>query len=335
MSISRISVAGTKVVLGSILFFLSFISFGMQECILASGITAVRLLDGVGIESSTIFLRDIADITGGNPSLIKKIESIEIGRAPLPGKSRQIDRGYLNIRLKQNNIDLSQVNFEGNDRIEVKRSFVEIDKERIKDIVLDYIYKNNPWEKERLTVRTVNVKDNVILSKGKMSYRVINQKGKDFLGTLLLSVIFEVNGEEQKKIFVTADIDVLTEVVVANRPIKRRKLITENDVRLQEMDLADLSSNTIMNLEEVLGKRTKREISPNLVLRTDLIEFPPLIKRGDVVLMIAESDCIRITSIGKAQEEGLRGERIKVENLNSRKQIYAEIIDHNTVKVAF
>jgi len=184
-------------------------------------------------------------------------------------------------------------------------------------------------------VKSVDVKNSVILPKGKTSCRVIVPKGKNFLGTLPLTLVFEVNGEQQRSIYVTADLEILTEVVIASRPLKRRTVITEDDVRIQEMDLAVLSANTVLKSEDVLGKRTKREINPNMVFRTDLIEVPPVIKKGDTVMIIAESDSIKISMIGAARDEGCIGERIRVENIDSKKFIYAEILDPKTVKVEF
>ncbi|MBN1275864.1 MAG: flagellar basal body P-ring formation protein FlgA [Deltaproteobacteria bacterium] len=315
--------------------FLVFILIGMMDCHAASAVTSISLFEGVEINNSEILLKDIAEIKGGDPSLTEKIQDIAIGRSPLPGKSRRIDRSFINLRLKQNSIDLNQVRLEGEDQVEVLRGFIEVSRTRINDIVLEYIYKNNPWEKNRLTVKSVDVKNSVILPKGKTSCRVIVPKGKNFLGTLPLTLVFEVNGEQQRSIYITADLEVLTEVVIASRPLKRRTVITEDDVRIQEMDLAVLSANTVLKSEDVLGKRTKREISPNMVFRTDLIEVPPVIKKGDTVMIIAESDSIKISMIGAARDEGCIGERIRVENIDSKKFIYAEILDPKTVKVEF
>jgi flagellar basal body P-ring formation protein FlgA len=72
------------------------------------------------------------------------------------------------------------------------------------------------------------------------------------------------------------------------------------------------------------------------VLRSDLIEFPPLVKRGDVVLVVAESGGLRITTLGMVkQREGRRGERIRVENIDSKKSLYGRVLDAKTVKVDF
>jgi len=97
-----------------------------------------------------------------------------------------------------------------------------------------------------------------------------------------------------------------------------------------------LPSSFITSYEEILGKRTRKAIDANTVLRPDLIEFPPLVKRGDVVTVVAESGGLRITALGVVKERsGRRGDRIRVENLDSKKSIYAQVVDSKTVKVDF
>ena len=112
-------------------------------------------------------------------------------------------------------------------------------------------------------------------------------------------------------------------------------MITENDIHLKKMDLSKMKPNAITTLDGVLGKRTKRAIKTDEVLRTDQIELPPLVRRGDVVSIIAESNGLRITALGEVRKKGCRGERIKVLNLDSKKCIYANVLDSNTVRVDF
>jgi flagella basal body P-ring formation protein FlgA len=134
---------------------------------------------------------------------------------------------------------------------------------------------------------------------------------------------------------VTVDIEVLTEVIVAKRPIGRYKMITKDDICLQKKDISNLSSNIITNSEDVMGKRAKRVINAKTVLRADLIEFPSLVRRGDIVSIIAESEGLRITALGEVKEKGSKGQRVRVVNLDSKKGIYARVLDSNTVVVNF
>jgi flagella basal body P-ring formation protein FlgA len=104
---------------------------------------------------------------------------------------------------------------------------------------------------------------------------------------------------------------------------------------MQKLNLADLPSNVITDPEAVLGKRTKRAIGAKTVLRTNLVEFPPLVKRGDIVVIIAESEGLKISALGQVKKKGALGDRIPVINFDSKKILYAQVLDSNTVKVDF
>jgi flagella basal body P-ring formation protein FlgA len=101
------------------------------------------------------------------------------------------------------------------------------------------------------------------------------------------------------------------------------------------MDLADLPANIVSDPEAVLGKRTKRVVGAQVPLRTDLIELPPLVKRGDMVVILAESNGLKITTLGQVKKKGRLGDRIPVVNMDSKKILHARVIDSNTVKVDF
>jgi flagella basal body P-ring formation protein FlgA len=70
-------------------------------------------------------------------------------------------------------------------------------------------------------------------------------------------------------------------------------------------------------------------------LRADLIELPPLVKRGDLVMIVAESNGFKITTLGEVKKTGRLGERIPVANMDSKKILQARVIDANTVQVDF
>jgi len=315
--------------------FVLFVT-GMLPRLSDAGMISIRGLEKAEINSNDIYLGRIAKIRGDDQGLVKRLKRVVIARAPLPGKSRRIKENHIRLRLKQEKIDLSQIRLVVPKGIEVIRGFVTVTKEDIKKVVSDFIYANIPWEREKVKIRDIRVRDRVILPKGKITYRVEPLKNSDFKGSVPLPLHFKVNGRFQKRILVTADIEVSAEVVVTKRPLRRFRRITEDDIEIREKNLAELPSNVILDYEEVLGKRAKRNIGANRVLRSDLIEFPPLVKRGDVVRIIAESGGLRITALGMVkQREGRRGERIRIENLDSKKSLYGRVVDARTVKVDF
>jgi flagella basal body P-ring formation protein FlgA len=54
-----------------------------------------------------------------------------------------------------------------------------------------------------------------------------------------------------------------------------------------------------------------------------------------VVVIIAESSGFIITTLGKVKKKGRLGESIPVMNYDSKKILYARVLDSSTVKVDF
>jgi flagella basal body P-ring formation protein FlgA len=149
----------------------------------------------------------------------------------------------------------------------------------------------------------------------------------------MLYVRFFCNGKEVRKETVSARIDVLADVVLSGRPLARYETITAEDLRLEPMNLASLPATVILDPADAIGKRTRRKLPTGMPLRTDLIEIPPLVKQGDIVMIVAESAGLKITTLGKVKGQAGQGEKVVVENLDSRKQIHVTVMDAKTVRV--
>ena len=295
----------------------------------------IRVHDRVAIDSDEVLLGQIAGIEGSDTRWIQQLKGIVIGRAPLPGKTRQYDQHYLQMRLKQHHVDLSSVILEVPQIVEVVRSAVKIEKTELKQIISDFILHNISQDNKTVRIKEIRVPQSVILPKGRVAYKVAAPRSGELKGKCSIAVDFSVNGHSQKKVWATATIEILGPVVVTRRPLGRHKPIAEDDIELQTMDLSDLPDGVVADPEAVLGKRTRRAIRAQTPLRADLIELPPLVKRGDLVVIIAETNGLKITTLGQVKKRGRLGERIPVVNMDSKKILYARVIDSKTVKVDF
>jgi flagella basal body P-ring formation protein FlgA len=217
----------------------------------------------------------------------------------------------------------------------VTRNYIEVSREKIKILVSDYIQKNILKDQADGSIKDIQVTDSLRLPNGRITFKVIPPRNRDLVGKIPFSVHFDVNGKFYKRVWATATVEVLAEVVITKKPLGRHKPITEDDIELLKMDLAKLPSGVITDPETVLGKRTRRAIGAKTVLRANLIESPPLVKRGDVVVIIAESSGFIITTLGKVKKKGRLGESIPVMNYDSKKILYARVLDSSTVKVDF
>ena len=301
----------------------------------AAEITTIRVWDQVEIETGEVLLGQIASIESSDTRWVQQLKDIVIGKAPSPGKTRHYDQRHLSMRLKQHDIDLAGIKLEGSQTTRISRSHIEIEKHEIEKIVSEFITQNVSQEDKSVQIKEIKVSEKVVLSKGRIAYKVAAPGMRPLTGTFSVAIDFSVNGHFEKKLWATVKVEVWGPVVVTRKPLGRYKPITEDDIMLQTMDLTQLSSNVVTDPEAVLGKRTKRAIGAQTPLRADSIELPPLVKRGDLVVIIARSKGLKITTRGVVKKKGRLGDRIPVVNVDSKKVLYARVIDSNTVQVDF
>jgi flagella basal body P-ring formation protein FlgA len=318
-----------------LLFVPGLIFMAMPDCSLAEGLISVTVYENNFVEKDEILLGKIAAIQGEDSVLVSKLKKIAIGRSPLPGRSRYVGSEYIQLRLKQNDIDLLKLALEIPVKVKISRSFVEISGKEIEKIVTDYIYGGGLYDKNNTKITKIQITKPPLLPKQRITYKIVPPKVMNGMGTIPLSVHFIVNGEFYKKVKATVKIRIFKEVVVTKKPLGRYRTISQDDICMQRMDITNLPNDIITNFKDVMGKRVRRNIWAKKVLRAEYIEFPPLVKRGDTVLIVAESERMKITALGEVKKSGRRGERVKVINLNSNKRIFARVIDENTVKVDF
>ncbi|MDY7031200.1 MAG: flagellar basal body P-ring formation chaperone FlgA, partial [Thermodesulfobacteriota bacterium] len=150
-----------------------------------------------------------------------------------------------------------------------------------------------------------------------------------------IPIVFKVNNTFEKKTWVTVEVDVFGDVVISPKHLGKSTIMSKEDVRLETRNLARLPRNTIAQLEDVIGKRTKRVVDANSVITTDMLDLPPVVRRGDLVTLIAETNALKITTLGEVRESAIQGETIRVLNVSSKKEIYGKVVDSSTVKVEF
>ena len=319
----------------SLVMLVLILSTNLAASTVAAQITTIKVLENGEVKGPNIHLGEIAQIDGDDPQLVQALSEVVIGKSPLPSRMRVIETQFIKLRLRQKGFNVSAFNLGGSPKINIIRSYIEIGKKEIQEILSDFLYGNVLKGNSSARVKSLDVPDRITLPRGRITYRVSPPKNTRYVGLVPLSIEFSVDGEIQKKVRANAMIEMMVEVVVAKKPLRKHIPITEDDIEVHKMDLAELPHNVITDPEEVLGKRTRRAIGSKTVLRTDLIELPPIIQRGDIVVVVAESNGLRITALGKAKRKGRLGERIPVENFDSKKILHAEVVDSRTVRIDF
>ena len=133
----------------------------------------------------------------------------------------------------------------------------------------------------------------------------------------------------------TADVAAFEEVVASARPLSRERPLTEGDVCLVRMEVENIPSGAVMDLQAVVGKTLTRQIGANLPIVERYLAASPLVKRGGKVILLVETGGIRITTTGEIRDNAYVNTSVRAVNLASRKTVTGILVDENTVRVDF
>jgi flagella basal body P-ring formation protein FlgA len=294
--------------------------------------TSVRAYDRAEVAGDQILLESIARVDGADAGQVNALKAVVIGRSPLPGKTRVLEAALVTARLKQCGFDPAGLDLQLPPEITVGRSSTTVGREQVEEILRAWIRQQAG---EGVRVKEIRVTDTLVLPQGPVTTRVLAPKSSELVGTVPLTVTFKVDGDAERRLSATVSLERLTRVVVARRPLGRFKPVDPEDVEVRAVDAAGLPHDCITDPAEVIGKRTRRLIDSGAALRPDMVESPPLVKNGDRVRIVAETEGLRISAFGQVKQRGAQGELIPVVNLDSNKVVHARVLDAKTVKIEF
>jgi flagella basal body P-ring formation protein FlgA len=287
------------------------------------------------VEKDLILLADLVQIKGHDDQLVNQLAGIKIAKAPGPGRSKKIDLSDIRLRLRQHRIDQNRIEFHFDGPVTVRRDQMEISVELIEEAIRKFLVDHSPWPKNETIIKNVRFSGPIRLPAGTLDYRIEAPKNTDYLGPVSLDVWFYINDRFQKRISVSAQIEVFADVVVAKNPIGKYETIQKQDVAQVRAELSRLPNRPASSVDEVVGKRALFPIYPHTMIGPDDVELPPVVRRGDVVKIIAQSAGLCVTARGMIKETGRVGERVQVVNMDSQKTLHAEVLDVQTVKIDF
>ncbi|BBO79817.1 hypothetical protein DSCO28_03830 [Desulfosarcina ovata subsp. sediminis] len=311
---------------------------GLMILLMSAGTGAavsIEMKREANVDQDAVHLSDIAVVSGASFEKAQSVGKIVVANAPLPGQTRFVGTDYIRIRLRQAGIDTDRMSFHGATDVRVTRVAAELPAERIKKAVEMAIRSRMSWKNEDVTIGEIHLNDSLSLPTGKLTYRIVSNRNEDYLGRTILALHLFVDGEPLRRIWVDTSISVMTDVVTVVRPLGKRQTVNSEDLALERRDLKDLPADTVRRIEDALGNRTTRMIYPNTVLEADMIDTPALVRRGDIVKIIARSANMTITATGKVKQQGGMDDMVRVMNTDSNRVITARVTGPGVVEVDF
>ena len=287
------------------------------------------------VSGEIVRLSDIAQCKGGSEAMRRLILGTEVGRAPGPGRRLRLDPDWVLVKVRRRGVRLNQITWKAPRTVEITTAFQRVEGRAFEKAFRSYVRDRMPWSPEKVRVGNVRTQGDVNVRAGRVRLEVEPPKAARLLGRVTLGVRLFVDDRPVRWVWVTGDVRVRANVWVLDRPVRRGYLFTARDLRPMEMDLKSVPPGVIENAREVVGKRARRAIAGRAPIQRHWLERAPLVKRGDIVNLKAESESLLITAIGVVRSEAALGEMVHVVNLQSKKSVYGRVVDARTVQVLY
>ena len=85
--------------------------------------------------------------------------------------------------------------------------------------------------------------------------------------------------------------------------------------------------------DKLVNKEAKKYLKEGKIVTDRDIGEKILIKKNDLITVVYKTDKMQITARGQARQDGVKGERIEVENTKSKKVLVGTVVDAETVYI--
>jgi flagella basal body P-ring formation protein FlgA len=311
------------------IFFLVSLSFPLHADIKTIDI---RVLPEAIAYGDYYTLGDIAELDGFDIETIQKLAKIQVGKAPLPGRSHLISKSQLRNRIK-NRFAEHQLNLIIPKRAMVSRAAIKITKKEIKNMILAEVRKQYHNQNDiRIKIKT-KLRD-VYIPKGNASYKITRIGDTVKIGgnsSWMLRLMLDE--KEAKKILVRLKVDVFNDVVVAKGRIPKGKKIESDDLISIKKNISKERKGYASNQSIIVGEHARRDIYKNETLNPNLVEKPVIVVKGDHMRIVYNSPNLSLTNLAMAMRSGRKGDTIPLRTLKSKKTIYAVITDAKRAEI--
>jgi flagellar basal body P-ring formation protein FlgA len=223
-----------------------------------------------------------------------------------------------------------------NDRQDIShKSYQTISEAKFRDIFHKYLYRNLNNQGCDVVISRLKITGNVPVSAGKISFDMYQKGRRRFEGHVSLIVMVKINGVVKNKVKLSGWVDIFQPVVCASRDLKRGERISKDDIYLVKRNISHLSSKIMTDMNTIIGLMAKHNVKADTSLKEWMFEKFPIVDKGAIVTIIAESGDLKVTAPGKVLMKGYAGELVKVQNLMSKKEIYAKVVNGSMVAVDF
>jgi flagellar basal body P-ring formation protein FlgA len=127
----------------------------------------------------------------------------------------------------------------------------------------------------------------------------------------------------------------LVRVAVVARPLEPRRSLMSDDVRVEQRPATEVPPDAMTDVGDMAELEVVRPVQPGEILTPRVVRPRIAVKRGELVTLVLEGAGFRITTQGQANEDGRRGDSVRVLNVSSKREVMGRVEGGGLVRVPF
>lgn len=175
----------------------------------------------------------------------------------------------------------------------------------------------------RINIKMGQLDSRLRLSRCPLPLTTTLAPGSTFAGKTTVHI--RCNSTSPWTVYISAQIKLYGKVIQTTGPLTKGHVLRNDDLIAAEEDLSQIKYGYFISKDKLIGKQLKRRLPQNKVIKANYVKSQTLVKRGELVSIVAENTGYSVKMTGTAMGSGAKGERIQVKN-NSSKRIVEGIV---------
>ena len=287
------------------------------------------------VPGGKVRLQDIAQVQEGDAELRKKIEGVDLGRAPNPGYTRFVSKEIIASRLRTQGIDPASIRFEGAEGALIQVKAAMLNGGELANLGKEYLQAQLSELDGDFVVETERTPEDLLVpvGAGLTSFNIKWHGMPRATGAASLDLEVLVDGERFTTVPLLFNVRRFGEVLMAVHDIDRDEPFHGTNTTVVRTEITHVKGNIAQDTGEMAALVARRAIKAGTVIRME-DGYPPLVVlKGQNVNVIVKKGSLLIRSRGIARQNGAAGDTVQVANPDSGRIFRCRVTGLNQVTV--
>lgn len=296
----------------------------------------IELLDRSVVKGVRVILSDIAKVDAVEEADRVRLARLEVGRLGATGDVLRLRKDSVLRLVNDAGFRGPAVMMSGADTVEVRTEGAVVEPAEIESLAKKHIAKALEGRSGVISIAPSQplAPIEVPAAKFRTDFKIEpDQKNRVYAGLVNLTLVVIVDGEIAGRWPVAMYVRRNAEVVVVKKRVAPGQKVSSEDLAIENREITRLPGDVFESTDEAIGMIASSGLAPGQLLLRRELRQTPVLRRGGAVVAKLKTGRIQMETTARAMEDGAVGERILIENLESKRTFYAIVLDSKTVEV--